>query len=77
MKKENLSYTVTEDNDKDFAVIPHDQLVMIASTTAMIKNQIDLLENMLESAGITQWKYDRKVKTLADLKADAQGIVKG
>ena len=77
MKKENLSYTITEDNDKDFAVIPHEQLVLIASTAAMIKNQIDLLENMLESAGITQWKYDRKIKTLFDLKADAKGIVKG
>lgn len=77
MKKENLSYTITEDNHDEFAVIPNEQLVLIAQTADMIKSQMDILESLMENVGIVRWKYDKKVKTLADLKADSAGIVKG
>ena len=77
MKKENLSYTITEDNHDDFAVIPNEQLVLIAQTADMIKSQLDILESLMANVGIQKYTYDRKVKTLADLKADAKGIVKG
>jgi len=68
MHKNNISYHLNELKDGEkFAVVPHDQLVLIATTVNAVQSQVRVLNEMLETFGIKQYSYSKDVKTLADM----------
>ena len=68
MKKSAFNYNVDKETADDFAVVPFEDLQAIAMTVHVIGKQIAVLDTMLENAGITQYSFEKKVKTLADVK---------
>lgn len=68
MKKNAFNFNVTTDNAEDFAVIPHENLQAIAQLVTTINKQMDVLETLLEITGISQYSFEKKTKTLADVK---------
>lgn len=74
MKKELITYNITEDDMDAFAVIPHENLQAIAQLVTVIKNQMNVLETLLENSGITQYSFEKKTKTLSDLKAERDKV---
>lgn len=68
MHKDNISYHINELKDGEkFAVVPHEQLVLIANTVKAVQSQVKVLNEMLEAFGIKQYYYTKDVKTLADI----------
>jgi hypothetical protein len=68
MHKDNISYHLNELKDGEkFAVVPHEQLILIANTVNAVQSQIRVLHEMLETFGIRQYSYNKDVKTLADM----------
>lgn len=68
MHKNNISYHLNELKDGEkFAVVPHEQLVLIANTVNAVQSQVRVLNEMLETFGIKQYSYSKDVKTLADM----------
>ena len=74
MKKELITYNVSADDMDEFAVIPHENLQAIAQIVHVIDKQIGVLHTLLENAGVTQYSFEKKVKTLKDLKADRDSV---
>ena len=74
MKKELITYNITADDMEDFAVIPHENLQAIAQLVTVINKQMNVLETLLENSGITQYSFEKKTKTLHDLKADRDKV---
>lgn len=74
MKKELITYNVSADDMDEFAVIPHENLQAIAQIVHVIDKQIAVLSTLLENAGVTQYSFEKKVKTLKDLKADRDSV---
>ena len=77
MKKELITYNITADDMDAFAVIPHENLQAIAQLVTVINKQMGVLETLLENSGITQYSFEKKTKTLHDLKADRSNAVSG
>ena len=68
MHKDNISYHLNELKDGEkFAVLPHEQLVLIAQMASSIESNVKVLNDMLETFGIKKWSYSKDVKTLADM----------
>lgn len=68
MHKDNISYHINELKDGEkFAVLPHEQLVLIAQMAQSVESNIKVLNEMLETFGIKKWTYSKDVKTLADI----------
>lgn len=67
MKKTSYDFNVTDENAEDFAVVPREQLVLIAQSVAMLSNHVKMLDSLLDANGISQWSYDKAVKTIADM----------
>lgn len=68
MHKDNISYHLNELKDGEkFAVVPHEQLTLIANTVNSVQSQVKVLHEMLEAFGIKQYYYTKDVKTLADM----------
>jgi hypothetical protein len=68
MHKDNISYHINELKDGEkFAVVPHEQLTLIANTVNSVQSQVKVLHEMLEAFGIKQYYYTKDVKTLADM----------
>ena len=74
MKKELITYNVSADDMDEFAVIPHENLQAIAQIVHVIGKQIGVLDTLLENSGVTQYSFEKKVKTLKDLKADRDSV---
>ena len=74
MKKELITYNVSADDMDEFAVIPHENLQAIAQIVHVIDKQVAVLSTLLENAGVTQYSFEKKVKTLKDLKADRDSV---
>ena len=68
MKKESFDLKVTDENSKDFAVIPHSQLEAIGHLISAIETQVDVLKKLSDNSGITPYSFERKTKTLADVR---------
>jgi len=69
MKKTAFNYNVDKETAEDFAVVPYEDLQAIAMLNHVIGKQVAVLDTMLENMGITQYSFEKKVKTLADVKA--------
>lgn len=75
MHKDNISYHINELKDGEkFAVLPHEQLVLIAQMAQSVESNVKVLNEMLETFGINKWSYSKDVKTLADLPEIRIGI---
>ena len=74
MKKELITYNVSADDMDEFAVIPHENLQAIAQIVHVIDKQVAVLSTLLENAGVTQYSFEKRVKTLKDLKADRDSV---
>ena len=68
MKKTAFNYNVDKETAEDFAVIPYEDLQAIAMLNHVIGKQVAVMDTMLENIGITQYSFEKKVKTLADVK---------
>ena len=68
MKKTAFNYNVDKETAEEFAVVPYESLQAIAMLNHVIGKQVAVLDTMLENMGITQYSFDKKVKTLADVK---------
>jgi len=42
-------------------------LVLIAQSVNMLSNHVKMIDYLLEANGISQWSYDKSVKTIADM----------
>ena len=77
MHKNNITYNITNEKESEnFAVIPHEQLVLIAKTVKHINSQMNTLQEMLKAFGIDEYNYNKSIKTLADIphfKVDING----
>ena len=69
MKKSAFNYNVDKETAEEFAVVPYEDLQAVAMLSHVIGKQIAVLDTMLENMGITQYSFEKKVKTLADVKA--------
>ena len=68
MHKNNITYNITNEKESEnFAVVPHEQLVLVANTVNAVNLQMKVLHEMLEAFGIKQYYYTKDVKTLADM----------
>ena len=67
MKKTSYDFNVTSENAEEFAVVPREQLVLIAQSVNMLSNHVKMIDYLLEANGISQWSYDKSVKTIADM----------
>jgi len=68
MHKNNISYHLNELEDGEkFAVVPLEQLVLIANTVSAVQSQMIVLGDMLEAFGVKRFTYNKGTKTLADL----------
>ena len=77
MHKDNISYHLNELKDGEkFAVVPHEQLVLVANTVNSLQSQVKVLYEMLEAFGIKQYYYSKDVKTLADLPEIKTGFTR-
>ena len=75
MHKDNISYHINELKDGEkFAVVPHEQLVLVANTVNAVNLQMKVLHEMLEAFGIKQYYYTKDVKTLADMPEIKMGF---
>ena len=74
MKKSAFNYNVDKETAEDFAVIPYEDLQAVAMLSHVIGKQIAVLDAMLENMGITQYSFEKKVKTLADVKAKTDDL---
>ncbi len=68
MKKSAFNYNVDKETAEDFAVVPYEDLQAVAILSHVIGKQIAVLDTMLENMGVTQYSFEKKVKTLADVK---------
>ena len=68
MKKSAFNYNVDKETAEEFAVVPYEDLQAVAMLSHVIGKQIAVLDTMLENMGITQYSFEKKVKTLADVK---------
>jgi hypothetical protein len=76
MHKDNISYHAEREEDfKKFAVIPHEQLKLIAESANIIGNQVSVLNTMLRAFEIQT--YGGNIKTLADLPEIKVGLKQG
>lgn len=77
MHKNNITYNITNEKESEnFAVVPHEQLVLIARTVKQINHQMTTLQDMLKAFGIDEYNYNKQIKTLADIphfKVDLNG----
>lgn len=73
MKKESFDLNVTDENSKDFAVIPHSQLEAIGHLVTAIETQVDVLKKLCDNSGISPYSFERKTKTLADVQIVKKG----
>lgn len=77
MHKNNITYNITNQKESEnFAVVPHEQLVLIAKTVKHINSQMNTLQEMLKAFGIDEYNYNKQIKTLADIphfKVDLNG----
>lgn len=69
MKKSAFNYNVDKETAEDFAVVPVEDLQAIAMLNHVIGKQVAVLDTLLDNMGITQYSFEKKVKTLADVKA--------
>ena len=74
MKKSAFNYNVDKETAEDFAVVPFEDLQAVAMLVHVIGKQIAVLDTMLENMGITQFSFEKKVKTLADVKATTDDL---
>jgi len=74
MKKTAFNYNVDEETAEDFAVVPYEDLQAVAMLSHVIGKQIAVLDTMLENMGVTQYSFEKKVKTLADVKAKTDDL---
>ncbi len=68
MKKSAFNYNVDKETAEEFAVVPYEDLQAVAMLSHVIGKQIAVLDTMLENMGVTQYSFEKKVKTLADVK---------
>lgn len=68
MKKDAFNFNVTTDTAEEFAVIPHENLQAIAQLVTVINKQMEVLETLFKNTGITEYSFEKKTKTLADVK---------
>ena len=77
MHKNNITYNIANEKDSEnFAVVPHEQLVLVAKTVKHINSQMNTLQEMLKAFGIEEYNYTKSIKTLADIphfKVDING----
>ena len=77
MHKNNITYNINNEKESEyFAVVPHEQLVLIARTIKQINSQMNTLQDMLKTFGIDEYNYNKSIKTLADIpyfKVDTNG----
>ena len=68
MHKNNITYNIVNEKDSEnFAVVPHEQLVLVAKTVKHINSQMNTLQEMLKAFGIEEYTYNKQIKTLADI----------
>ena len=77
MHKNNITYNINNEKESEnFAVVPHEQLVLVAKTVKHINSQMNTLQEMLKTFGIEEYSYNKQIKTLADIphfKVDING----
>ena len=77
MHKNNITYNINNEKESEyFAVVSHEQLVLIARTIKQINSQMNTLQDMLKTFGIDEYNYNKSIKTLADIpyfKVDTNG----
>jgi glutamate-1-semialdehyde aminotransferase len=76
MKKSAFNYNVDKETADDFAVVPFEDLQAVAMLVHVIGKQIAVLDTMLENMGVTQYSFEKKIKTLADVKATSTYVNK-
>lgn len=74
MKKSAFNYNVDKETAEDFAVVPFEDLQAIAMLNHVIGKQVAVLDTLLDNMGITQYSFEKKVKTLADVKAKTDDL---
>lgn len=67
MNKTSYDFNVTSENADEFAVVPREQLVLIAQSVNMLSNHVSMINNLLDANGITSYSFDKSVKTIADM----------
>ena len=77
MHKNNITYIINNEKESEnYAVVTHEQLVLVAKPVKHINSQMNTLQEMLKTFGIEEYSYNKQIKTLADIphfKVDING----